>query len=134
LVNDKTRLTHRLTSMLKGYFPQVLCWFAALDTLLVCAFLKRWPTLGAVQKADDATLRTFFQAHHAYNRAINQQRIDGIHQASPATIDQAVIRSSVRLVHTLVEHVSCLTDALRRFEREMDALTRSHADFQLFAS
>jgi hypothetical protein len=79
-------------------------------------------------------LRTFFQAHHSYNRAINQQRIDGICQAIPATIDQAVIRSSVRLMHTLVEHVSCLTDALRRFEKEMDALTHSHTDFQLFAS
>jgi transposase len=134
LVNDKTRLTNRLTSVLKGYFPQVLCWFAALDTPVVCDFLKRWPTLGAVQKTDDATLRTFFQEHHSYNRAINQQRMDGIRQAIPATTDQAVIRSSVMLVHTLVEQVSCLTEALRRFEKEIDALTRSHADVQLFAS
>jgi hypothetical protein len=87
LVNDKTRLTNRLTSMLKSYFPQVLCWFAALGTPLVCDFLKRWPTLDAVQKADDTTLRMFFQAHHAYNRAFNQQRIDGIRQAIPATTD-----------------------------------------------
>ena len=47
LVNDKTRLTNRLTSVLKGYFPHVLRWFAALDTPLVCDFLKRWPTLEA---------------------------------------------------------------------------------------
>ena len=134
LVHDKTRLTNRLTSVLKGYFPQVLCWFAALDAPLVCDFLKRWPTLEAAQKTDDATLRTFFQEHHAYTRAINQQRMDGIRQAIPATTDQAVIRSSVMIVHTLVEHVSCVTEALRRFEKEIDALTRSHADFQLFAS
>ena len=134
LVQDKTRLTNRLTSVLKGYFPQVLCWFAALDAPLVCDFLKRWPTLEAVQKADDATLRTFFQAHHSYHRAINQQRMDGIRQAIPATTDQAVIPSSVMLVHTLVEQVSCVTEALRRFEKEIDALTRSHVDFQLFAS
>jgi transposase len=134
LVNDKTRLTNRLTSVLKGYFPQVLCWFAALDTPLVCDFLKRWPTLGAVQQTDDVTLRTFFQEHHSYNRAINQQRIDGIRQAIPATIDQAVIRSSVMLVHTLVEQVSCLTEALRRFEKAIDALTRSHEDVPIFTS
>jgi hypothetical protein len=134
LVHDKTRLTNRLTSVLKGYFPQVLCWFAALDAPLVCDFLKRWPTLEAVQTTEDATLQTFFQEHHSYNRAINQQRMDGIRQAIPATTDQAVIHSSVMLVHTLVEQVSCLMEALRRFEKEIDALTRAHADFQLFAS
>jgi transposase len=134
LVNDKTRLTNRLTSVLKGYFPQVLCWFAALDTPLICDFLKRWPTLEAVQQADDATLRTFFQAHHAHNRAINQQRMAGIRQAIPATTDQAVIRASVMLVHALVEQVSCLTEAIARFEKEIDALTRSHEDFPIVAS
>src|SRR5215510_13530192 len=41
LVQDKTRLTNRLTSVLKGYFPQVFCWFAALDTPLVGDFLTR---------------------------------------------------------------------------------------------
>jgi transposase len=134
LVNDKTRLTNRLTSVLKSYFPQVFGWFAALDTPLVCDFLKRWPTLEAVQKADDTTLRMFFQAHHAHNRAFNQQRIDGIRQAIPATTDQAVIRASVMLVHALVEQVGCLTEAIDRFEKEIDALTRSHEDFPVFAS
>jgi transposase len=134
LVNDKTRLTNRLTSVLKGYFPQVLCWFAALDTPLVRDFLKRWPTLEAVQQTDDTTLRRFFQEHYAHNRAINQRRIDGIRQAIPATTDPAVIRASVRIVHTLVEQVGCVTDAVGRFEREIDALTRSHEDFPIFAS
>jgi transposase len=134
LVQDKTRLTNRLTSVLKGYFPHVLRWFTALDTPLVCDFLKRWPTLEAVQKADDTTLRTFFQAHHAHNPAINQQRMDGIRQAIPATTDQAVVRASVMLVHALVEHVGCLTEAIGRFEQEIDALTRSHEDFPVFAS
>ena len=134
MVHDKTRLTNRLTSVLKGYFPHVLRWFAALDTPLVCDFLKRWPTLEAVQRTDDTTLRTFFQAHHAHNRAINQQRMDGIRQAIPATTDQAVIRASVMVVHALVEQVRGLTEAIRRFEKEIDALTRSHADFPIVAS
>jgi transposase len=134
LVNDKTRLTNRLTSVLKGYFPQVLCWFAALDTPFICDFLPRWPTLEAVQKTDDATLRTFFQAHHAHHRAINQQRMAGIRQAIPATTDQAVMRASVMLVHTLVEQVGCLTEAIARFEKDIDALTRAHEDFPIFAS
>ena len=120
--------------MLKGYCPQVLCWFAALDTPWVGAFLTRWPTLEAVQKTDDATLRTFFQAHHAHHRALNQQRMAGIRQAIPATTDQAVIRASAMLVHALVEQVGCLTEAIARFDKEIDARTRAHEDVPMFTS
>jgi hypothetical protein len=134
LVHDNTRLTNRLTSVLKGDCPHVFCWFAALDTPLVCDFLKRWPTLEAVQQTDDPTLRLCFQAHHAHNRAINQQRMDGIRQAISATTDQAVMRASVMIVHTLVEHVGCVTEAIGRFEKNIDALTRSPEDFPMFAS
>jgi transposase len=134
VVSDKTRLTNRLTSVLKGYFPHVLRWFTALDTPLVCDFLKRWPTLEAVQSTNATALRRFFQAHHAHHAAINQQRMDEIRHAVPATTDQAVIRSSVMVVHTLVEQVRGLAGAIRRFEQEIAGLTRSHVDFPIFAS
>ncbi len=134
LVQDKTRLTNRLTSVLKGYFPHVLRWFAALDTPLAGDFLKQWPTLEAVQNTDDTALLAFFQAHRSHNPAINRQRIDGIRQAIPATTDQAVVRSSGMVVHALVEQGRCLADAIRRFEQAIEGLTRSHAEFQIFAS
>jgi transposase len=133
-VQDNTRLTNRLTSVLKGYVPHVWRWFAALDTPLVCDVLKPWPTLEAVQNTEDTAWRTFFQAHHAHNPAINQQRMDGIRHAIPATTDHAVLRSSVLVVHTLVEHVRGLAEAIRRFEQEIAGLTRSPADVQIFAS
>ena len=64
VVGDKVRMTNRLTSTLKNYFPQVLHWFQDKDTLMVCDFLSRWPTLKAVQLARRTTLETFFRAHH----------------------------------------------------------------------
>ena len=36
LVEDKVRLTNRLTSALKNYFPQVLSWFSDKDTTRLC--------------------------------------------------------------------------------------------------
>src|SRR5262245_55288295 len=36
LVSDKVRLTNRLTSALKNYFPQVLAWFSDKDTTIFC--------------------------------------------------------------------------------------------------
>jgi transposase len=103
LVHDRTRLLNRLTSVLKGYFPQVLAWFDALDTKVVYEFLKHWPTLEAVQQVDHETLWRFFHTHHSKRRAINQRRIDEIRQAVPATTARAVITSSVMVVHARLE-------------------------------
>jgi Transposase len=41
VVGDKVRITHRLTSTLKHYFPQVLQWFQDKDTRVFCDFLSR---------------------------------------------------------------------------------------------
>jgi len=43
-VNDRTRISNRLTALLKAYFPQVLGWFDDVRTTLVCDFLVLWPT------------------------------------------------------------------------------------------
>lgn len=42
LVADRTRISNRLTSLLKCYFPQVLDWFPCIRTRVVCEFLWRW--------------------------------------------------------------------------------------------
>jgi hypothetical protein len=70
LVEDKVRLTNRLTSALKNYFPQVLSWFADKDTTIFCDFLSQWPTLKAVHLARRATLERFFRQHHVQTRMI----------------------------------------------------------------
>ena len=44
--HDRTRISNRMTSLLKCYFPQVLDWFPHIRTTLVCDFLLRWPSLG----------------------------------------------------------------------------------------
>ena len=46
-VADRTRLTNRLTDLLKTYFPQALDWLGDLRSLGACEFLGAWPTLEA---------------------------------------------------------------------------------------
>lgn len=59
LVDQQTRLTNQLTSLLKSYYPQALSWAGDLATLQACDFLERWPTLPAVQKASAGRLKKF---------------------------------------------------------------------------
>jgi len=54
LVSEKVRLTNRLTSALKNYYPQVLDWFEDKDTQVFCEFLEHYPTLKAAQAATAA--------------------------------------------------------------------------------
>src|SRR5215468_4134220 len=75
VVGDKVRLTHRLTSALKNYFPHVLQWFPDKDTVIFCDFLSRWPTLKAAQLARRTTLETCFRAHHVRAADVIDSRI-----------------------------------------------------------
>src|SRR6266851_2523047 len=82
VVGDKVRLTNRLTSALKNYFPHVLQWFPDKDTVLFCDFLSHWPTLKAAQLARRTTLETFFRAHHVRSADVIAQRRHAIKTAT----------------------------------------------------
>src|ERR671930_2274439 len=85
VVGDKVRLTNRLTSTLKNYFPHVLQWFQDKDTPIFCDFLSRWPTLKAVQLARRSTLESFFGDHHVRSSDVITARIEAIKSATPLT-------------------------------------------------
>src|ERR671922_1212964 len=81
VVGDKVRLTNRLTSALKNYFPQVLQWFQEKDTRIFCDFLNRWPTLKAAQLARRSTLENFFRAHHVRTADLIAPRLQALKSA-----------------------------------------------------
>jgi transposase len=134
LINDRTRISNRLTALLKSYFPQVLDWFEDVRTLLVCDFLERWPTLAAVQRARPATLLKFWRAHHSVRAETNQRRLAEIKTALPLTNDGAVLSSSLLAVKVLVAQLRTTIAAIGEYDRHIEALCETHADYQLFAS
>ena len=134
LINDRTRLSNRLTAQLKCYFPQVLHWFEDVRTMLVCDFLERWPTLSAVQKARPVTLEKFFRSHHSVRRETNQRRLAEIKRAMPLTTDQAVMQSATLIVEVLVAQMKTTISAIGEFDRHIEALCQTHQDYQLFAA
>jgi len=132
VVGDKVRLTNRLTSTLKNYFPQALQWFQDKDTLLFCDFLSRWPTLKAVQLARRSTLETFFREHHVRSADVMTQRIDAIKAATPLTTDEGIIAPHALLVQTLVSQLRVTLHAIQDFDHAIAQRAQSHPDFPLF--
>jgi transposase len=131
LVEDKVRLTNRLTSALKNYFPQVLHWFADKDTTIFCDFLTQWPTLKAVHLARRATLERFFRQHHVQTRII-AQRLEAIQTAMPLTTDEGVVTPHVCLVRALVAQLRATLQAVEDFDHAIAQLAPTHPDFALF--
>jgi transposase len=132
VVGDNVRITNRLTSTLKNYFPHVLHWFPDKDTPIFCAFLSRWPTRKAAQLARRSTLETFFRDHHVRSSDVIDKRIHAIKAASPLTIDEGVIAPNALLVQALVNHLRVTLEAIETFDNAIAQRAQSHPDFPLF--
>jgi transposase len=132
LVGDKVRITNRLTSALKSYFPQVLQWFHDKDTAIFCGFLTQWPTLKAAQLARRSTLERFFRTHHVRYTDVIAQRIQAIKRATPLTTDAGVIVPNALLVQALVTQLRVTLQAIEDFDHAIAQRAQSHPDFPLF--
>ncbi len=132
LVGDKVRITNRLTSALKNYFPHVLQWFHDKDTVIFCDFLAQWPTLKAVQLARRSTLERFFRDHHVRYADVITQRLDAIKSATPLTADEGIITPNALLVRALVAQLRVTLQAIEDFDKAIAHRAQSHPDFPLF--
>jgi transposase len=132
VVGDKVRITNRLTSTLKNYFPHVLQWFPDKDTPIFCDFLSRWPTLKAAQLARRSTLETFFRDHHVRSADVVAQRLHAIKAATPLTTDEGVIAPNALLVQALVNQLRVTLEAIETFDNAIAQRAQSHPDFPLF--
>ena len=134
LGGDRTRLTNRMTSLLKCYFPQVLSWFPDLATVLVADFLLRWPALEQLRGVKRTTLLNFFRAHHSVRTDTLEKRLAAIKESVPLTTDRAIIDSSVLMISALAAQLKTTIAALQQFDDEIAKLCVAHPDFPLFES
>jgi transposase len=135
LVDQKTACSNRLTAHLKMYFPQALQWFGEIGSPIAVAFLERWPTLSAVQKARPATIRNFYAAHNSRTGGVClDKRVEAIRQAIPATNDEAVIAGYSAAVLAWAGLLKQLLLTIRDYDQRIEALAKAHPDYTLMKS
>ena len=93
IIDDKTRFKNRLTAVLKQYYPQILDWFADVDSAVVIDLLERWSTLEDLQGVPRSTLGRFLKQHRCGGLQKLEERCQQIQSAVPATKDSAVLKS-----------------------------------------
>jgi transposase len=132
LVGDRVRITNRLTSTLKTYFPQVLQWVPKKDTMVFCDFLMRWPTLKAAQLARRRTLERFFHQHSVRGDQPIPERLDAIKSAVPLTTDEGVIMPNALMAQSLTTQLQVILEAIESVDQAIAERAQMHPDYALF--
>jgi transposase len=133
VVDHRTSLCNRLQAILKDYFPQALD--LAGDELwrpLGTAFLQRWPTLQAVQKAKPEVIRKFYYAQGSRSEKLIQERLDRLAQAVPLTDDPALLESYALRVRLTVQELELVTRTIKRYDQKIAAVFAEHPDHEIF--
>jgi transposase len=134
-VADQVRLTNRLRTTLKSYFPQALELAGDdLSSLMACAFVQKWPTLEAAQKLKAHRLRKFYYAHQCRSEPLIQQRLQLLGQAKPLTTDAPIVAAQSLLAQNTARELAALPAILAEYERRIRDLFTQHADCALWDS
>jgi transposase len=134
LVEDRTRITNRITSALKAYFPQVLGWFRDKEAPIFADFLERWSTLEAAQRARRDTLVDFFHARNVRSATAIERRIEAISSELPLHTDVAVTEPMRLLVEVLLPQLRALCAGIERFDAAIGDIAPTLPDYHLFAA
>lgn len=134
LVDDRVRITNRITAALKSCFPQVLQWFPNKGTKIFCDFVQRWSSAQLASAARRDSLRAFFVEHNVRSPARIEQRIEAIKAAVPLTTDPGVVLPATLRVQTLVAQLRPLLDAIAQYDARIAELCASLTDYRIFAS
>ena len=134
-VQERTRLTNRLRSTLKLYFPQAIKLVGEkLHSTMVLDFLQKWPQLRDIQRAKNKTLEKFYSAHNSRSPELTKERLALIRSAVPLTTDKAVIKSCLITIKMLIGQIEQLNNAIDEFELKIKSLYDKHPDKDIFDS
>jgi len=134
LVEEKTAQLNRLIGYLKVYFPQMLGWFAKLDTKLVCDLLERWPSLEELQAVPPGEVKKFFRHRRGRHGELTEWRMQGIGQAMPAIRDRAVIEAKCTVVQVIAQLLRTLLEGIATLDRKIAEAAEGHPDYFIFQS
>jgi transposase len=134
LVQERIKLSNKITAALKNYYPQVLDWFKEKDTVIFCHFIRRWPSLADAKKAQKRTLTRFFNDHNSRYPDINERRCKAIKEAVPLTNDCSVIKPNKMMVEILISQIEILMKAIERLDLEIKTLYKQQSDSAIFDS
>lgn len=133
LVEHRVDLSNELKATLKTYFPAALELKAAkMYADFMVAFLLKFSSLAAAQKAGATKLRKYFFGVGAKSKA--KERVDLLCEAKPLTTDSVVISTCCLKVESICSMLESLNRSIRHYDRLLEELVVTHGDYEIVAS
>ena len=132
LVADRVRITNRLTSALKTYFPQVLQWLPNKETQLLCDFLVNGRRSKPPSWLGVAPLSASFVNITSTVSNASTMRLAAIKSATALTSDEGIIMPQALLVKALVTQLRATLEAIGSFDHAIAERAQNHPDFAFF--
>jgi transposase len=133
-VNEVTRLTNRLKSTLKQYFPQALEWAGELKSQQAVDFLNRWPTLESVRRAGSSAVERFYRQHGMRSQTKLERLLKSVREARSLTEDRAVVIASKTRTRAIVRQLRVLVKSIAEIDEQIEELFEQHRDHEIFSS
>lgn len=132
LVDQATKLTCQITSLLRGYFPQALEMFSETNSQLAIAFLTRWPDLISLKAAKPGNIKHFYYTHNVRNNQLIEKRLALIKQAVALTTNDAIVSTSVIKLEALLGVLREVRKQIAMLDREIETAFQQHPYASLF--
>jgi hypothetical protein len=135
VVDERTALTNCLQALLKAYFPQALQLCGEdLWRPLATAFLLKWPTLMAVQKAKPATLKQFYYLQESRSQKLIEARLKLVQSAVPVSDEPALNQSFALRVQLVARQLQQVVKTIKEYDTQIAQTFAQHPDRAIFAS
>ena len=135
VIDERTALTNRLQALLKVYFPQALELCG--DELwrpLGTAFLLKWTTLTAAQKAKPADLKQFYYLHGSRSQTLIDQRLKLLKEAVSVSDEPALNQSFALRVQLVCRQLEDVVRTVKEYDKQIAQGFEQHPDREIFAS
>lgn len=120
-VNDRGRLTNRLKSFLKEYFPAFLEFFSNIDCPTALAFLQKYPTFEDVKGLSKEDIRAFLRNHRYYSSK-GVERIWRVLQEEQIKIDAVIVESRKKAVISSTKMIQLLNEEINGYKKDLGDL------------
>ncbi len=133
-VDERTRLSNRMQSLLKDYFPQALPLCGEkLYCPMALDFFERWQRFEALARTREKTIVEFFKKRRGSKRRI-QAALEAKRESCPVTDDPAIVETSMLVLRGLVAQIRVVQEAVARLEEEIEKVASQAEDYHIFTS
>jgi transposase len=134
LVTERVALANRLSSLLESFWPGAATLFAAIDSPIALAFLRRYPTPGSANHLGEARMATFLKKQRYSGRRSAAEMLAHIDASPTGHAGKAEMAAKGELVRALVVLLEALNTQIAELTDQIEQAIAALPDGEIIMS